>query len=65
MKINETKRLQNQKLQEICEKQDVDYKSIDFLLDAVKNKKLHNKNNNLFDTIDKLIENTQNENIEN
>ena len=41
MKIKETKLLQSQRLKEICNDKEVDFESIETLLDSVKTKKLN------------------------
>ena len=45
MKIKETKLLQNQRLKEICNDKEVNFESIETLLDSVKTKKLLKRNN--------------------
>ena len=45
MKIQAIKLEQLSRLKEICEKKNVDYKSIQSLLDSVKTKKLYKRNN--------------------
>jgi len=55
MKIKETKMQQRQKLEEICNEKDVNFESIEILLDSVKTKKLHSKKNYHQRTIDDAI----------
>ncbi|SDT05939.1 hypothetical protein SAMN04489797_3143 [Winogradskyella sediminis] len=45
MKIKETKKLQSQRLKEICSDRNINYESIKILLESVKTKKLHSKRN--------------------
>jgi signal recognition particle GTPase len=45
MKIQETKQKQLNRLKEICEESDVNYSSINSLLESVKTKKLYKRNN--------------------
>ena len=59
MKIKETKIKQRQRLKELCIENDVNYDSIDILLESVKTKKLHSKRNyhqqKIDDTINKAV----------
>jgi len=55
MKIKETKLLQNQKLKEICNDKDVNFESIETLLESVKTKKLLSKRNYHQQKIDDII----------
>ena len=57
MKIQETKRKQLNRLKEICEDSDVNYSSIDSLLESVKTKKLYKRNNYHLQKINDEIEN--------
>ena len=45
MKIKETKNLQSKRLKEICTEKDVNFESIQTLLESVKTKKLLKRNN--------------------
>ena len=56
MKIKETKLLQNQRLKEICKEKDVNFDSVETLLESVKTKKLHRKNNYHQQKINDIIE---------
>lgn len=56
MKIKETKLLQKQRLKEICKEKDVNFESIETLLDSVKTKKLRKRNNYHQQKINDLIE---------
>ena len=56
MKIKETKRLQKQKLKEICNDKEVNFESIETLLDSVKTKKLLKRNNYHQQKINDVIE---------
>lgn len=56
MKINETKLLQNKRLKEICNDKDVNFDSIEILLDSVKTKKLMKRNNYHQQKINDVIE---------
>ncbi|WP_338101652.1 DNA modification system-associated small protein [Psychroserpens algicola] len=58
MKIKETKILQSQRLKEICNKKDVNYDSLEILLDSVKTKKLLKRNNYHQQKINDVIEKT-------
>lgn len=59
MKIKETKLLQSQRLKEICNDKEVNFESIQTLLDSVKTKKLLKRNNyhqhKINDVIEKAI----------
>ena len=59
MKIKETKIQQNQKLKEICEENDVNFESLEILLESVKTKKLqkgrHYHSQTIIDVIEKTI----------
>lgn len=55
MKIKETKLLQNQRLKEICKEKDVNFDSIETLLESVKTKKLLSKRNYHQQKIDDII----------
>lgn len=59
MKIKETKILQRQKLKEICNDNDLNFKSLEILLDSVKAKKLqkgrHYHSQTIIDVIEKTI----------
>ena len=57
MKIQETKRKQLNRLKEICEDSDVNYSSINSLLESVKTKKLYKRNNYHLQKINDEIEN--------
>ena len=57
MKIQETKQKQLNRLKEICEESDVDYSSINSLLESVKTKKLYKRNNYHLQKISDEIEN--------
>ena len=56
MQIQEIKLKQLNRLKEICEEKNVDYKSIQSLLDSVKTKKLYKRNNYHFQKINDEIE---------
>ena len=56
MKIKETKIMQSQRLKEICNEKDVNFKSIEVLLDSVKIKKLLKRNNYHQQKINDVIE---------
>ena len=59
MKIKETKILQSQMLQKICNEKSVDFELIKILLESVKTKKLMKRNNyhqqKINDAIEKVI----------
>ncbi len=59
MKIKETKLSQSQRLKEICNDTDVNFESIEILLESVKTKKLLKRNNyhqqKISDVIEKAI----------
>lgn len=55
MKIKETKLLQSQRLKEICNEKNINFESINILLESVKTKKLHSKRNYHQQTIDVII----------
>jgi hypothetical protein len=55
MKIKETKILQSQRLEEICNDKNVNFESIEMLLESVRTKKLHSKRNYHQQTIDDTI----------
>lgn len=59
MKLKETKLLQNQRLKEICDEKEVNFESIESLIDSVKTKKLLKRNNyhqqKISDVIEKAI----------
>ena len=57
MKIQEIKHKQLSKLKEICEESDVNYSSINSLLESVKTKKLYKRNNYHLQKINDEIEN--------
>jgi hypothetical protein len=57
MKIQEIKHKQLGRLKEICEESDVNYSSINSLLESVKTKKLYKRNNYHFQKINDEIEN--------
>jgi hypothetical protein len=57
MKIQETKHKQLSRLKEICEESDVNYSSINSLLESVKTKKLYKRNNYHLQKINDDIEN--------
>jgi hypothetical protein len=57
MKIQETKQKQLKRLKEICEESDVNYSSINYLLESVKTKKLYKRNNYHLQKINDEIEN--------
>lgn len=56
MKIKETKLLQNKRLKEICNDKDVNFESIETLLDSVRTKKLLKRNNYHQQKINDIIE---------
>ena len=56
MKIKETKIAQSQRLKEICNEQDVNFESIETLLESVKTKKLMKRNNYHQQKINDIIE---------
>lgn len=56
MEIKETKLLRSQRLKGICEKKDVNFESIETLLESVKTKKLLKRNNYLQQKINDVIE---------
>lgn len=56
MKIKETKKLQSQRLKEICIDKDVNFESIEMLLESVKTKKLRKRNNFHQEKINDVIE---------
>lgn len=56
MKIKETKILQNQRLKEICNEKNVNFDSIEILLESVKTKKLLKRNNYHQQKINDIIE---------
>ncbi len=56
MKIKETKLSQNKRLEEICYDKDINFKSIQILLDSVKTKKLLKRNNYHQQKINDIIE---------
>jgi hypothetical protein len=56
MKVKETKILQSQRLKEICNDNDVNFDSIEILLDSVKTKKLLKRNNYHQQKINDVIE---------
>ena len=58
MKIQEIKLKQLSRLKEICEDKNVDYDSIQSLLDSVKTKKLYKRNNYHLQKINDEIENS-------
>jgi len=58
MKIKETKLLQSQRLKEICNDKEVNFESIETLLDSVKTKKLLKRNNYHQQKINDVIEKT-------
>lgn len=58
MKIQEIKLKQLSRLKEICEGKNVDYNSIQSLLDSVKTKKLYKRNNYHLQKINDEIENS-------
>jgi hypothetical protein len=57
MKIQEIKHKQLNRLKEICEESDVDYSSLNSLLESVKTKKLYKRNNYHLQKINDEIEN--------
>ena len=56
MKIKETRLLQSQRLEEICNVKGVDFESMKVLLDSVKTKKLLKRNNYHQQKINDVIE---------
>ena len=56
MKIKETKIFQSQRLKEICNSKDVNFESIEILLESVKTKKLRKRNNYHQQKINDVIE---------
>ena len=56
MKIKETKILQIQRLKEICNEKNVNFDSIEILLESVKTKKLRKRNNYHQQKINDVIE---------
>lgn len=56
MKIKETKILQSQRLKEICGDKEVNFESIEILLESVKTKKLLKRNNYHQQKISDIIE---------
>ena len=57
MKIQEIKHKQLNRLKEICEESDVNYSSLNSLLESVKTKKLYKRNNYHLQKINDEIEN--------
>ena len=57
MKIQEVKHKQLNRLKEICEESDVNYSSLNSLLESVKTKKLYKRNNYHLQKINDEIEN--------
>ena len=58
MKIKDNKQLQNERLKEICTTKEVDYKSLESLLDSVKAKKIKRVNyhhQKIADVIEKAV----------
>ena len=58
MKIKETKTLQIQRLKELCNEKNVNFDSIEILLESVKTKKLLKRNNYHQQKINDVIEKT-------
>lgn len=58
MKIQEIKLKQLDRLKEICQENDVNFNSIQSLLDSVKTKKLYKRNNYHLQKINDEIENS-------
>lgn len=58
MKIKKTKTYQSQRLREMCNKEDVNFNSIEILLESVKTKKLLKRNNYHQQKINDVIEKT-------
>jgi len=58
MKIQEIKLKQLSRLKEICKEKNVEYNSIQSLLDSVKTKKLYKRNNYHLQKINDEIENS-------
>jgi len=56
MKIKETKLQQSHRLKEICNDKDVNFESVESLLDSVKTKKLLKRNNYHQQKINDVIE---------
>jgi Cft2 family RNA processing exonuclease len=56
MKIKETKVLQELRLEEISNSKEIDYDSLKSLLDSVRTKKLHKRNNYHQQKINDIIE---------
>lgn len=56
MKIKKTKILQSQRLKEICGDKEVNFESIEILLESVKTKKLLKRNNYHQQKINDIIE---------
>lgn len=56
MKIQEIKEKQLNRLKEICKENEVDFKSVQSLLNSVKTKKLYKRNNYHIQKIDDEIE---------
>ena len=56
MKIKETKILQSQRLKEICSEKDVNFHSVEILLESVKTKQLLKRNNYHQQKINDVIE---------
>lgn len=56
MKIKETKLIQNQRLKEVCIDKDVNFESLESLLESVKTKKLIKRNNYHQQKINDVIE---------
>lgn len=56
MKIKETKLLQSQRLKEICENKEVNFESMEILIESVKTKKLLKRNNYHQQKINDVIE---------
>lgn len=56
MKIKETKILQSQRLKEICDEKNINFESIEILLESVKTKKLLKRNNYHQQKINDVIE---------
>ncbi len=58
MKIKETKILQAQRLKQICNEKNVNFESIEILVESVKTKKLLKRNNYHQQKINDIIEKT-------
>ncbi len=56
MKIKETKLLQSQSLKDICSEKDINFESLEMLLESVKTKKLLKRNNYHQQKINDVIE---------